>query len=118
MDTTNNQFQVLSVLLGLDQTECRHNMSNYDSFMNSFQWKMSIRAFIAHLRNAENNYLNEDYVSEKRSLLQAMNIIEFCELTDKDLINEKLQDYITGTFMTSGKIVERLDELGEVVKQQ
>ncbi|MEX2435454.1 MAG: hypothetical protein WD735_02155, partial [Balneolaceae bacterium] len=61
MDTTNNQFQVLSVLLGLDQAECRHNMSNYESFMNSVEWKMSIRAFIAHLTNAEKNHLNKNH---------------------------------------------------------
>lgn len=118
METTINQFQTLSKLGGLDQAECRNAMSNYDIFMNKLQLKVPVRILIAHLVNAEKNHLNENNGREKKSLLQAMNIIDSYKVTDKELRKEKLRDYITGTFLTSEKIAMRLDELGEEAEQQ
>lgn len=112
MDTSNNQYQVLSTLVDLDTDECRQVMSDYDSFMNRFQWKISMRTFVVHFRNAKKNHLKEDNVSEKKSLKRAMNIVDSDIITDEDLRNENLRDYITGTFLTSGKIMSRLHELG------
>jgi len=113
MDTSNNQYQALSQLAELDAGECRQVMSDYDRFMNRIQWKISMRTFIVHFRNAQKNYSKNDIASEKKSLIHAMNIIDSDKITDENLRNENFRDYTTGTFLTSEIITMRLQNLEE-----
>ena len=113
MSTTNNQYQALSTLEGIDPTDCRKVMSNYDSFMNRVQRKIIMQPFINHIKSAEKSYRKEDEVREKKSLIRAMNIIGSDKITDEDFIEEDLRDYVTGTLLTSEKIKMRLQTLGK-----
>ncbi|TVR28761.1 MAG: hypothetical protein EA390_11190 [Balneolaceae bacterium] len=116
MNRTNNQYQILSQLEGIDSHECRKSMLDFDSFVDRVQHKIFIQTFIVHCRNAKKSYMRKDDVSEKKSLIRALDIIDSEKISDEDLRAEELLDYITGTFLTSGKIANRLDELGVVVK--
>ena len=112
MNPSNNLHQVLSTLDGIDPDKCRGLMSNYDSFINRIQHKISIQTFIAHYRSAEKNYLKGYKDGEKKSLIRARNIIDSEKIKDQDLSDEDLRDYITGTLLTAEKIAKRLgDEL-------
>jgi len=112
MSTAKNQYQALSTLENIDPADCRQIMSNYDSFMDGVKRKIFIQPFINHIRSAEKSYTKEDDVREKKSLIRAMNIIGSNKITDEDLREEDLRDYVTGTFLTSEKIKMRLRKLG------
>jgi hypothetical protein len=112
----NNQYQIYSSLEGIDPAECRKTMLDFDSFVDRVQHKIFIQTFIVHCRNAKKSYLRKDEVSEKKSLLRALDIIDSEKISDEDLKEEELLDYVTGTYLTSEKIENRLDELGVVVK--
>lgn len=118
MDTKTNQLETLSKLEDLDQSECREVMSDYDSFKNRVQLKTSVRTFVAHLRNAETSHVKKNYTREKQSLTHAMDITHSDHITDGDMRNEELRDYITGTVLTSEKIGARLNELGSALNQK
>jgi hypothetical protein len=112
MGTTNNLYQVLSTLKGIDPQECRGLMSDYDSFINRIESKINIQTFIAHFRNAEKSYLKRNKAGEKRSLLLALDQIKYYNFTDTDLKEEGFRDYITGTILTIKKIKMRLKSIG------
>jgi hypothetical protein len=116
METTINQYQILSNLQGIDPAECRKSMSNYDSFMNGIQQKVHIQKLLIYCRNAENSYFRNDEVREKKYLLRALDIIDSEQLNNEDLRMEKLLSYIEDTYLVSEKIMNRLDDLGVVVK--
>jgi hypothetical protein len=116
MNRTNNQYQILSQLEGIDSYECRKTMLDFDSFVDKVQHKVFIQTFIVHSRNAKKSYMRNDDVSEKKSLMRALDIIDSEKISDQDLKDEGLLDYVTGTILTSQKIESRLDELGLVVK--
>jgi hypothetical protein len=116
MNGTNNQYQIFSLLDGIDPAECRKSMLDFDSFVAKVERRLFIQTFIVHCRNAKKSYSRGDELGEKKSLLRALDIIESEKISDEDLREEELLDYQSGTFLTSEKIATRLDELGVVVK--
>jgi len=116
MNRTNKQYQILSQLEEINLYECRKMMLDFDSFVDRVQHKIFIQTLIAHCRNAKKGYMRKDEISEKKSLIRALDIIDSEKISDEDLRAEELLDYVTGTFLTAEKIENRLDKLGVVVK--
>lgn len=112
MNTTNNNlYRVLLTMDGIKPNECRKVMVDYDNFMQVIHQKLFIQTFIVHYRNAEKCYINENTESEKKSLKHVLNSIESDKITDQDLKEEEILDYVTGTILTTEKIVSRHHEL-------
>jgi len=116
MNETNSQYQIYSLLDEIDPAECREKMLDFDSFFDKVQRKLFFQTFMVHYRNAEKSYLRKDDIGEKKSLIRALDIIDTEKISDEDLKEEELLDYVSGTFLTSDNVEERLDALGVVVK--
>lgn len=111
MDQTNTLNQVLTALVGIDSHACREVMSDYDIFIDKIQHKIHVQAFIDQYREAEVSYLKGNEAGEKKSLKIALDIIEFKKIKNEDFRDENLQDYITGSLLTSERIAKRQREL-------
>jgi len=111
MDTTINQYQVLSALKGVDANEGRKMVLDYDSFLARVKRKIFIQSFIVHFESAEKCRRTEDNFGEMKSLIYAMNILDSDKITDEDLKDARLIDYITKTVLTTDTIAARLQSL-------
>jgi len=111
MDATINQYQVLSALKGLDAKEGRKSVLDYDNLMKRVQHKIFIQSFIVHFESAERCHLAGDNFGEMKSLIHAENILDSDKITDNDLQETGLFDYITKTALTADKIALRLKKL-------
>jgi len=111
MEQTNNLDPVLTTLAGIDSRACREVMLDYDGFIDRIQHKIYIQSFIVLYRNAEILYLKGNEAEEKKSLKIVLNLIEVKKIKNEDMIEENLQDYKSGTVLTSEKITKRLREL-------
>ncbi|NBC65654.1 MAG: hypothetical protein GVY07_08400 [Bacteroidetes bacterium] len=111
MDTTINQYQILSALKGIDATESRKTVLDYDNFLKRVQRKIFTQSFIVHYENAEKCHWTGDNFGEMKSLIYALNILESDKITDEDLKDASLLDYKTKTGLTSEKIAHRLQTL-------
>jgi hypothetical protein len=112
MDASNNLYLILSRMESIDPDEGRELMSDYDSFKKRIKSKLIIQTVITHYKNAEKCYLNENEAGEKRFLFLALDHIKSYNITDSDLREEGLRDYITGTTLTIKKINMRLESIG------
>lgn len=112
MSPMNNLYHVLSTMKSIDPVTGRGLMSDYDRFVNKIQHKIIIQTFIAHFRNAEKSYLNENEAGEKRSLLLALDQIKNYNITDADLKEQGFRDYTTDVNLTIKKIKMRLESFG------
>jgi len=111
MDEMKNLKHALSKFDEIDRSECRSVMSDYDSFVSKIQHMIYVQSFIEQYILVEKWYLKGNSAFEKRSLMHAYSILNLNKITDEDLSGENLQDYKTGTLLTSEKITNRLREL-------
>jgi hypothetical protein len=111
MDTTINQFQVLSALKGVDAKEGRKMVLDYDNFLAKVKRKIFIQSFIVHYESAEKSHCAGDNFGEIKSLIYAMNILDSDKITNEDLEDTRLLDYTTRTVLTADKIAMRLQIL-------
>jgi len=111
MNTTINQYQVLSALDGLDAKEGRKTVLDYDNFLKRVKRKIFIQSFIVHYEAAETSHWKGDIYNEKISLIHAMKILASDKITDEDLKDASQFDYKTKTVLTSDKIASRLKKL-------
>jgi len=111
MDATINQYQVLSALKSVDAVECRKSMLDYDVFFKRVQRKIFIQSFIVHFESAEKSHWSGDNLSEKKSLIYALNILDSDKISDGDLKDAGVLDYMTRTVLTTDKLLKRLQKL-------
>ena len=111
MDATINQYQVLSALKSVDANEGRKTVLDYDNFLKRVQRKIFTQSFIVHYESAEKSHWTGDNFGEMKSLIHAVNILDSDKITDEDLKDAGMLDYLTKTILTSEKILRRLEKL-------
>ena len=103
---------MLSVLTNGDAGKYRSVMTNYDSLLNRIQHMVSVKSVHMYIAKAHNYYTNKNALGEKKALLRALNEMSSRKITDKDLSDANLKDYISDASLSLAAIEGRLYELG------
>lgn len=106
-----NLYQVLTTLEAIEPNKCRENMIDYDLFINEIQHELFIQTFIVQYRKAEDFYIRRNIEGEAKLLKNVLNLIESDIITDQDLEENELLEYVTRTELTAKKITARLNNL-------
>lgn len=103
---------MLSVLKNGDAGKYRSVMTNYDSLLNRIQHLVSVKSVYRYLVKADKYYTNNNALGEKKALLLALKEMSSRNITDKDLSDANLKDYISDGTLSMAAIENRLYELG------
>lgn len=105
-------YNTLSVLKSGDANEFRNIITNYDSLLKKVQKMILVKSIYVQLEKAEEYHLKNSRKGEKKFLLLALNEMKSKRITDSDLKEAGLQDYLSDTILSTEKIETRLNVLG------